>query len=377
VIPIAKPLVGEAECNAVREVVLSGWLAQGSQVEAFEREFAEYVGARYACAVSNCTSALSLALRAVGVKAGHEVVTVSHSFIAAANCIRACGAVPVFIDVTHDTFNFDPAGLNDAMTPRTKAIICVHQMGMPCDLSSIIGAARKYGIPVIEDAACAVGSEILIDGHWQRIGRPHADIARFSFHPRKVVTTGEGGMLTTANGDYDHLFRMWRQHGADIGTNIRHAASHIIFESYNVEGFNYRMTDLQAAIGRRQLERLPEIVMRRREVALRYRSYFADLRLGLPSEPHWARSNWQSYCIRLPDHVDQRAAMQRLRQRGIATSRGIMCAHRERPFANLRHRPLPESEAAQDRSLLIPLYPTLSSAEQEEVVAGVKEICKV
>jgi perosamine synthetase len=375
VIPITKPMVGEAEGEAARGAVLSGWLAQGPQVAAFEREFAEYVGAVHACAVSNCTSALALALRAVGVGPGHEVVTVSHSFIAAANCTRACGASPVFIDINSETYNLDPACLEEAITPRTKAIICVHQMGMPCDLSRIIAIGRRRGIAVIEDAACAVGSELLIDGHWQRIGKPHADIACFSFHPRKVITTGEGGMLTTANADYDRLFRMWRQHGANVASNVRHAASEVVFETYAVEGFNYRTTDVQAAIGRKQLERLSYIVTRRRGLAARYRLLFGNTPVGLPGEPEWARTNWQSYCVRLPDHVNQRAAMQALRERGIATNRGIMCAHREAPFSGSRHRPLPHSEAAQDRCVLIPLFPEMSDAEQEQVVAGVKEIC--
>jgi perosamine synthetase len=376
VIPITKPLVGEAESEAARAVVLSGWLAQGPQVEAFELEFATCVGAAHACAVSSCTSALHLALRAVGVGPGDEVVTVSHSFIAAANAVRACGAEPVFVDVSFDTYNLDPAGLDDAITPHTRTILCVHQMGMPCDLSRILAIARARRLPVIEDAACAVGSEILIDGHWQPIGKPHADIACFSFHPRKVITAGEGGMLTTANTDYDRLFRTWRQHGMDIASDVRHAASNVIFETYSVEVFNYRMTDLQAAIGRKQLERLSYIIERRRSLAARYRTLFGNSSvIGLPHEPAWARSNWQSYCVRLPDHVDQRRAMQALRDRGIATNRGIMCAHREAPYAKSPHRPLPQSEAAQDRCILIPLYPQMSDAEQEQVVAAIKDVC--
>lgn len=214
VIPITKPLLGEAEGDAVRAVVMSGRLAQGLQVEAFEFEFAKWVGAVHACAVTNCTSALALALRAVGVRPGDEVVTVSHSFIAAANSINLVGGKPVFVDVLPDTYNLDPAGLDAAITPRTRAVLCVHQIGMPCDLLQILAIAKARGLAVIEDAACAAGSEIFLDGRWQRIGKPHADIACFSFHPRKVITTGEGGILTTANPEYDRLFRLWRQHVA-------------------------------------------------------------------------------------------------------------------------------------------------------------------
>ena len=180
-------------------MILSGWVTQGPEVAAFEREFAEYVGAPHACAVSNCTTALHLALLAVGVGAGDEVITVSHSFIATANAIRYCGATPVFVDIEPGTLNMDPALIEPAITERTKAILCVHQLGMPCDLARIVEIGRRRGIPVIEDAACAIGSEILWNGRWEKIGKPHGDIACFSFHPRKVITTGDGGMLTTAN----------------------------------------------------------------------------------------------------------------------------------------------------------------------------------
>src|SRR5207237_982780 len=198
-IPITAPLIGDQEIAAVAAPLRSGWLTQGPEVAAFEREFAEYVGAPHACATSNCTTALHLALLALGIGPGDEVITVSHSFIATANAIRYCGARPVFVDIDPVTFNIDPARVAGAVTPRTRAILCVHQMGMPCELAALLELARARQIPVIEDAACAIGSEIRWDGAWQRIGRPHADIACFSFHPRKVMSTGDGGMLTTSN----------------------------------------------------------------------------------------------------------------------------------------------------------------------------------
>src|SRR5262245_1718886 len=190
-IPITAPWLDEQELAAVARPLKSGWLTQGPEVAAFEKEFAEWVGAAHACAVSNCTTALHLALLALGVGPGDEVITVSHSYIATATSIRYCGATPVFIDIEPATLNMDPTVIEAAITPRTRAILCVHQIGMPCDLGAILPAAHARGIPVIEDAACAIGSEILWAGEWLRIGRPLGDIACFSFHPRKVITTGD------------------------------------------------------------------------------------------------------------------------------------------------------------------------------------------
>src|SRR5690348_13546113 len=170
----------EREVEAVKRPLLAGWVTQGPEVAAFEREFAAYVGARHACAVSNCTTALHLALLAVGVQPGDEVITVSHSFIATANSIRYCGATPVFVDIEPYTFNIDPRRIEPAIGKRTRAVLCVHQLGMPCDLSAIVDIARRHGLPVIEDAACAVGSAIRWNGAWERIGKPHGDIACFS-----------------------------------------------------------------------------------------------------------------------------------------------------------------------------------------------------
>lgn len=195
----------------------------------------------------------------------------------------------------------DPALVKRAIMARTRAILCVHQMGMPCDLAAILGIARHHGLPVIEDAACAIGREVRWNGAWEKIGRPHGDIACFSFHPRKVITTGDGGMIATSNADFDRQFRLWRQHGMSVPDTVRHSAHEVIFESYSMLGYNYRMTDIQAAIGREQLKRLPEIVARRRFLARRYGKILLSIPgLGLPAEPEWARSNWQSYCVRLP-----------------------------------------------------------------------------
>src|SRR5512135_2061639 len=202
-IPVARPWMDEREAEAARRPILSGWVTQGPEVAAFEREFAEIVGARYACAVSSCTTALHMALLAVGVQPGDEVITASHSFIATANSIRYCSAIPAFVDIQPATFNIDPMLIERAITGRTRALLCVHQVGMPCDLGAILEIAYRHGLPVVEDAACAIGSEIRRDGWWERIGRPHGDVACFSFHPRKVITTGDGGMITTSDPEWD------------------------------------------------------------------------------------------------------------------------------------------------------------------------------
>lgn len=372
-LPIAKPTIGDAELEAVRRPLGSGWLTQGPEVAAFEREFAEFVGAAHACAVSNCTTALHLALRAAGVGAGDEVITVSHSFIATANAIRYCGAVPVFVDVRPDTYNIDPTKIAGAISSRTRAILVVHQLGMPCELDTILPLARRHGLVVIEDAACAAGSEVLWQGNWERIGGPHGDIACFSFHPRKVMTTGDGGMLTTSNPEFDRQFRMWRQHSMSVPDTTRHASRKVVFEEYNELGFNYRLTDLQAAIGRVQLQRLPDLVARRRELACRYHELLASIPdLQLPVEPEWARSNWQSYCVRLPAGCDQARVMQTMLDEGISTRRGVMSTHREPAYQReawrAEHRnALITSEEISDDGLILPLFDQMTDQDQVRV----------
>jgi dTDP-4-amino-4,6-dideoxygalactose transaminase len=387
-IPIAKPWLLEDEAHAASRAILSGWVTQGPEVAAFEREFAAYVGAAHACAVANCTTALHLALVALDIGRGDEVIVPSHSFIATPNSVRYCGATPAFVDIEPETYNLDPRRVEEAVNDRTRAILCVHQVGMPCNLTSLATIASRHRLPLIEDAACATGSEILWNDAWERIGRPHGDIACFSFHPRKVVTTGDGGMITTSNPEWDAKFRLLRQHCMDVSDTVRHGSRRVVFESYPDVGFNYRMTDIQAAVGRAQLARLPEILERRRALAARYRVLLADLvELRLPHEPAWARSNWQSYCVRLPEDVQQRDVMQRMLNAGVATRRGVMCAHREEAYPSSTWTcgaancgcvagscaRLFESESAQDRCIMLPLYAQMTHADQERVVVALRD----
>jgi perosamine synthetase len=389
-VPVARPHLGQEEVLAAGRAILSGWVTQGPEVAAFEREFAAFVSAPHACAVSSGTTALHLALLAVGVRPGDEVITVSHSYIATANCIRYCGARPVFVDIDPGTYNIDPAKIEAAISERARAILCVHQMGMPCDLQAILDIAHTHKIPVVEDAACAVGSEVQRKGQWEKIGKPHADVACFSFHPRKLLTTGDGGMLTTANAEIDGKFRLWRQHGMSLPDTVRHASREVVFESYPELGFNYRLTDIQAAIGREQLKRLPEAISRRRRLAAGYRQRLADIPgLILPAEPEWARSNWQSYCVRLPENANQRDVMQSMLDDGIATRRGIMCAHLEPAY----HDPatwrcsqagcgpggscpnLAESERAQREGVILPLFSEMKEEQLSQVASALRHAC--
>jgi dTDP-4-amino-4,6-dideoxygalactose transaminase len=377
-IPIARPVLDEAEVAAVRGVIQSGWVTQGPAVAAFESAFAAYVGAPHACAVSSCTTALHLALLAVGVRTGDEVITVSHSFIATANAVVYCGAEPVFVDIDPATYNIDPDLIEAAITPRTRAILCAHQIGMPCDLAAIVPLARRHGLALVEDAACAVGSEVVWDDRWEKIGRPHGDIACFSFHPRKLVTTGDGGMLTTANARWDEQLRLLRHHGMSVSDTKRHHSTEVVFESYPIIGYNYRMTDIQAAIGTVQLGRLDGALVRRRALAARYRELLVDIPgLTLPHEPQWARSNWQSFCIRLPDRLDQRSVMQAMLDSGVSTRRAVMCAHREEPYSRRPARfVLRQSERAQDTGLLLPLFEQMSDDDQLAVARALRQACR-
>ncbi|HMM38432.1 MAG TPA: DegT/DnrJ/EryC1/StrS family aminotransferase [Desulfovibrio sp.] len=379
-LPIIRPVLGEEEIVATGEVIASGWITQGPRTAAFESEFAAFTGAAHACAVSNCTVALHAALLAAGVKPGSEVVTVSHTFIATANAIRYCNAVPVFVDIEPATFNMDPDRVEAALSPRTSCILAVHQMGMPCDLARLKEIADRNHVPLVEDAACAIGSRVSVNGEWRPVGAPHGLAACFSFHPRKLLTTGDGGMITASSAECDRTFRLLRQHGMSVSDLARHKSGEVIFESYERVGYNYRLTDLQAAMGRAQLVKLPLIVERRRELAARYGQLLAGIEgLVVPTEPSWARSNWQSYCVRLPAGIEQKPVMQHLLNLGIHTRRGIMNAHLEPAYAGAEWRAagsLEHSEAAQRECVILPMFHEMTEADMARVAEGLDAACR-
>jgi perosamine synthetase len=374
-IPLAKISFGPEEEAAVARVLRSGWITQGPEVAALEQEFAAFCGAGQAVAVANCTAALHLSLIAAGIGNGDEVITVSHSFIATANAIRHAGALPVFVDIGLDDFNIDPALIEAAITPRTKAILAVHQIGMPCRLPEIAGIAKHHDLLLIEDAACAAGSEIRLGNQWTRIGKPMGQAACFSFHPRKLLSTGDGGMIATDDPVFAAKLRQLRQHAMSLTDQQRHHADRVVFEHYAEVGYNYRLTDIQAAIGRCQLQRLPSLVARRRELSELYRRELSRIPgLILPADRDDTRTNWQSYCVLLPEGANQREIMQILLDAGIATRRGIMNAHREPAYATGQladgiRFPLPKSEAAQDRGLILPMFDSMNAADIARIAA--------
>jgi dTDP-4-amino-4,6-dideoxygalactose transaminase len=378
-IPMARPFMGPEEESAVIEVLRSGWLSQGRRVAEFEARFAEYVGAQHAIAVSSCTTALHLALLTSGIGPDDEVICPSLSYIASVNAIVHVGGAPVFADIDLETYNLDASNLEQLVTPRTRAILVVHQIGLPAAINEIRTFAAHHNLLVIEDAACAIGSEYF----GRRIGAPHGSIACFSFHPRKILTTGEGGMITTANERVAGRLRRLRQHAMNVSAAVRHNSHKVVFESYDEVGYNYRMTDLQAAVGLVQLGRMDDFLTHRRHLATRYSEKLATLRwLVCPTEREGSRHNFQSYMVRLTEAapLTRDAVMQQLLEKGVSTRRGVMAIHRELPYRD-PHRAdwddrLPNTALATDTTLILPLFHQMTEEDQDYVIGCIHNIAR-
>jgi perosamine synthetase len=370
-IPIAKPFLNEAEAQLAYDTILTNWVTQGPQVSAFEEEFAAYTGAKYAVAVSNCTTALHLSLVVAGIGPGDEVIVPSMSYIATANCVVHAGATPIFAEVQRATYNLDPEDVRKKITPKTKAVIGVHQIGLPCEIDSLSAICKENGLIFIEDAACAAGSSY----HGKKIGS-HSDYVCFSFHPRKVITTGDGGMITTQTESIAQRLRLLRQHGMSVNDRVRHLSDKVILEEHVEVGYNYRLTDIQAAVGREQLKKLDWIIKERTKIAEQYLAAFKEIPwLELPLYPAEIRSNWQSFSVYLkPDSlVSRNELMQRLLDVGISTRRGVMTSHRELAFTSRGScESLPISEDACDQSIILPLFVPMSQDEIDYVIHHVK-----
>jgi perosamine synthetase len=368
-IPVMKPWFDESEVEAAAEAIRSGWVAQGPRVAEFEAAFATMVKAPAAVAVSSCTTGLHLMLHALDLEPGDEVVVPSLSFIATANAPRYVGAVPVFCDVDPVTQNVTAETVEAVMTDRTRVVLAVHQVGMPAELEDLRKLCAARDVVLVEDAACAVGSTY----GGEPIGAAPA-LAVFSFHPRKLLTTGEGGMITTTDTELAERMVRLRQHGMSVNAYARHTTAGVVMESYSETGFNYRMTDIQAAIGLVQLAKIGTMVERRRLLADRYAEALCHVEgLILPDDPMNGTTNYQSYSVILTERfpVGRDELMARLQDAGISTRRGVMAAHREPAFAGVQVEPLPNTEYLTDNSIILPLYHQMTEADIERVATAV------
>lgn len=356
-IPITIPSFTKEEEIAISNVLKSGWVMQGPKVEEFEKMIATYVGVKYAVAVSSGTTALHLALLALGIGDGDEVIVPSFSFIASANSILYTGAKPVFVDIDSKTYNLDPKDIERKITQKTKAIMVVHQVGLPAEMDEIMNIAKRKKLLVIEDAACSLGATYK-GKQTGSIG----DIACFSFHPRKNITTSEGGIITTNSFKVSELLKSLRNHGVVKKNNI---------EKYLYLGYNYRMTDICAALGLVQFKKFNIILKRKRDLAEKYNRAFSDTKnIITPFTPSQSVHTYQSYVVRIKGGKKNRDRIMRgLEENGIACRASIMAIHREPVYVNMLGKiSLPETESANDEGIIIPLYEKMTNKEQQFII---------
>jgi len=370
-IPLIKPYVGVEELEAIKKVLESGYLTQGSRVKEFEKKFAEYVGIKYALATTSCTTALELALLALDTKKGDEVIVTDFTFPATGNVVFHVNAKPILVDVDSSSYNIDPDEVKKAVTKRTKVIIVVHQFGHSADMDPIVEIAEKYGCYVIEDAACSLGG--LYKG--KQTGTL-GDIACFSFHPRKILTTGEGGMLVTNNDAIAERAAALRDHGRKVVKD----------QVYFVHpGHNFRMSDILAAVGLSQFEKFDAMLMKRKKLAKSYTKLLKSEDFGIipPSEASWTTHTYQSYVTYVtPKYGKTRdECISILRNRfGIEGQIGTYALHMQPAYSkldNVDRGRLTRSEELYLRTLTLPLYHTMLEEEQQYVIESLKKLQKL
>ena len=375
-IQIAEPFLDEEEWQALREPIETGWLTQGPKVKAFEQAFAERHGVGHALATTSCTTALHLALAALGIGPGDEVLVPAFTWVATANVVLYCGATPVFVDVRRDTFNIDIDAVAAKLTTRTKAVIPVHLFGLCADIDALRDAVPD-DVWIVEDAACAAGA-----AYKGRHAGGLGDVAAFSFHPRKSVTTGEGGMVTTNDPDLAMRAEILRNHGASVSEEQRHHGPRpYLLPDFDVLGFNYRMSDLQGAVGLVQLGKLDRFVEERRNWAAWYRERLADVSwLRMPGEPNSGRHAWQSFvCYVDPETapMPRNAIMEQLQSQGISTRPGTHAVHSLGFYAerfDLSPADFPAAADCDAQSMAIPLHNRMSQEDYEFVAEAIRSL---
>ncbi len=374
-VPISLPVTGEAEWLAAKEPLLSGWLTQGPKVAEFERNFAKRHDVPHALATTSCTTALHLILAGMNVGPGDEVIVPSFTWVATANVALYCGATPILVDIDTKTFNIDPLAVKKAISPRTKAIIAVHLFGLCADMDALRQVAG--GIPIIEDAACAAGAR------YKGVSAGALGLAAaFSFHPRKSITTGEGGMVTTKDKALNERMEMMRNHGASISEEQRHHGPQpYILPDFNVLGFNYRMTDLQGAVGLKQLEKLDTFISERARWAAYYRERLSVIPwLKTPEIPAGYEHGWQSFvCMVDPQTapMPRNQIMQILNEKGISTRPGTHAIHLlgyYREKFGYKAADLPNATFADKNSMAIPLHNRMTADDYDYVIDALLEL---
>lgn len=370
-IPYGRQCIEEDDIEAVVEVLRSDYVTTGPAVAEFEKSVAEYTGAKYAVAVSNGTAALHVACLAAGIKEGDEVITTPITFAASSNCVLYCGAKPVFADIEPDTYNIDPAKIEEKITSKTKAIIAVHFTGQPCKMDEINEIAKKHNLIVIEDAAHGLGA----DYKGKKVGSI-SDMTTFSFHPVKHITTGEGGMVTTNSKElYDRII-LFRSHG--ITRNERFLEKNEggwYYEQLDL-GYNYRITDIQCALGISQMKKLDRFVERRREIAKRYNEAFSDVKgIQIPKQEADCHNSWHLYVIQVLDK-DRKEVFDTLRSKNIGVNVHYIPVYKHPYYQKNGYERVCCKNAEQyyANAISIPMYPLLSKEEQEYVIETIKEV---